>query len=99
MLAVVDSDCRFIMVDIGAAGRNSDSTLYMTSAIRRFLESDRAEIPRAQRLDPVGEVPYVILGDGGFALSDYLLTPFPVPSTNTEERSYFNLRLSRYGFI
>jgi hypothetical protein len=43
-----------------------------------------------------GEVSYVILADGGFGLSDYVLNPFPTPTTNTPERANFNTHLSRF---
>jgi len=96
MLAVVDSSSRFLLVDIGSAGRNSDSTLFLSSPIRRYIESGQAELPEPEQLGTVGQVPYVILADGGFGLSEYLLTPFPVPTTNTPQRAYYNTRLSRY---
>jgi hypothetical protein len=84
-----------LLVDIGAAGRNSDSSLFLSSPIKRYLEGNASEIPSPEQLANVGEVPYVILADGGFGLSDYVLTPFPVPTTNTPERANFNTQLSR----
>lgn len=96
LLAVVDANSRFMLVDIGAAGRNSDSTLFISSPIRRYLESSASEIPGPAQLNNVGEVPYVILADGGFGLSDYVLTPFPAPTTNTADRATFNTHLSRF---
>lgn len=84
-----------MLIDVGAAGRNSDSSLFLSSPIRRYLESDASELPAPTQLDNIGEVPYVILADGGFGLNDYVLTPFPRPSTNTEARSNFNTQLSR----
>ena len=38
MLAVVDADGKFIMVDIGGAGRQSDSSLYNNSEVS-FIEN------------------------------------------------------------
>lgn len=84
-----------MLIDVGAAGRNSDSSLFLNSPIRRYLESSASEIPAPSQLTNVGQVPYVILADGGFGLSDYILTPFPVPSTNSIDRSNFNIHLSR----
>jgi hypothetical protein len=95
MLAVVDANSRFLLVDIGAAGRNSDSGLFLNSPIKRYLESPAAEIPALQQLGHAGRVPYVILGDGGFGLSEYIMTPFPVRTTNTPARTTYNTRLSR----
>jgi len=95
MLAIVDSNSRFLFVDIGAAGRNSDSSLYMTSAIKRYLESEEAQIPEPQQLGRVGRMPFIILADGGFAINEYMMTPFQTRSANTPERIFYNTRLSR----
>lgn len=88
-----------MLVDIGAAGRNSDSSLFRTSPIRRYLENEASGIPAPQQLGNVGEVPYVILADGGFGLSEYVLTPFPVPTTTTREKANFNTHLSRLTIL
>ena len=66
LLAVADSESRFLAVDIGASGRNSDSTLWISSSLRIFLESPEANLPPNQE----GELPYVFLGDGGFGCTD-----------------------------
>lgn len=100
LLAVCDANARFLLVDLGAAGSNSDSALYASSSIKKFLEGGTANIPRMQPLIcsdgyNCGEVPAVFLADGGFGLSDILLTPFPVTSTSTIERAQFNTSLSR----
>uniref|UniRef100_A0A915E7H4 DDE Tnp4 domain-containing protein n=1 Tax=Ditylenchus dipsaci TaxID=166011 RepID=A0A915E7H4_9BILA len=91
LLAIADAESRFIAVDIGAAGRNSDATLWISSPIRAFMESPAANLP------PVGVdgLPYVILGDGGFGCTDLIITPFTEVSANTNERIVFNERLSR----
>lgn len=43
-------------------------------------------------------IPYHFLADGGFGLTERILTPFTQTSSNTQERIYFNYRLSRYLF-
>jgi hypothetical protein len=98
MLAVVDAGGRFLLVDIGAAGRSSDSSVYLTSPIRSFLEGPNSGIQTAQALGNIGLVPYVILADGGFGLKEYMMTPFTVRATDTPEKVIYNTRLSRYVF-
>uniref|UniRef100_A0A915CR66 MADF domain-containing protein n=2 Tax=Ditylenchus dipsaci TaxID=166011 RepID=A0A915CR66_9BILA len=75
LLALCDAHCRFLAVDIGASGRQSDSGLYTSSQIRRFLESAEAGVPAAVPLGVIGPMPYVVLADGGFGLRDYMMTP------------------------
>jgi len=94
MLAVVDANARFMLIDVGAGGRNSDSTLYLNSSIRRFLESDVSEIPQPQNLGQAGQVPYVILADGRFGLRNYMMTPFPTRTSNSQARNRYNVHLS-----
>lgn len=50
-----------------------------------------------EQLENVRQVPYIILADGGFGLSDYLTMPFLVPTTTTIERSYNAIRLSLFN--
>jgi len=94
MLAVVDANARFLLIDVGAAGRNSDSSLYLNSPIRRFLESNASGIPQPQNLERVGQLPYVILADGGFGLRNYMMTPFPDRTNNSRGRNRYNIHLS-----
>lgn len=94
MLAVVDANARFMLIDVDAGGRNSDSSLYLTSPIRRYLESNAARIPQPQNLGQVGQLPYVILADGGFGLRDYMMTRFQARSNNSQARNRYNNHLS-----
>lgn len=95
MLAVVDAHSRFLLVDIGSAGRHSDSSLYMSSPIKRYFESGAAELPPPQQLGNVGRVPFVVLADGGFGLSEYVMIPFQQRAADTPAKRRYNTRLSR----
>ena len=88
-----------MLIDIGSAGRSSDSFLFRSSPIRRYLESDASELPAPEQLGNVGEVPYMILADDRFGLSDYILTPFPELSTDSIERTNFNTHLSKLVYF
>jgi hypothetical protein len=48
LLAIADAKSRFLVVDIGASGRNSDSTQWISSPLRMFLESPEADLPPSQ---------------------------------------------------
>uniref|UniRef100_A0A915EPE5 DDE Tnp4 domain-containing protein n=1 Tax=Ditylenchus dipsaci TaxID=166011 RepID=A0A915EPE5_9BILA len=91
LLAIADAESRFIAVDVGASGRNSDSTLWISSPLRSFLESPEADLPPSEE----GMLPYVFLGDGGFGCTDLIMTPFTDRGADTQEKIAFNGRLSR----
>lgn len=53
-------------------------------------------VPKPKRLTVDGlPLPYVLVGDEAFQLSDYLLRPYPGRGGLSQERSIFNYRLSR----
>lgn len=40
-------------------------------------------------------MPYVLLGDDAFALTNYFLKPYPGRQLDSEEKTVFNYRVSR----
>lgn len=97
-MALVDSKYRFLFTDIGACGRRSDGGIFKDSKMGQAFEQKRMNLPEASPLREGGPaVPYVIVADEAFQLSDYLVRPFPGRSAGTlsmDERVY-NYRLSR----
>jgi len=78
LLALVDANYCFIAVNIGAVGKSSDSNVFKKSNIRRKLESNQLGIPGSRPLpnDENGKcMPFVIMGDEAFALSEHVLRP------------------------
>uniref|UniRef100_A0A915DE47 DDE Tnp4 domain-containing protein n=1 Tax=Ditylenchus dipsaci TaxID=166011 RepID=A0A915DE47_9BILA len=71
--------------------KKSDSTLWISSPLRSFLESPEADLPPSEE----GMLPYVFLGDGGFGCTDLIMTPFTDRGADTQEKIAFNGRLSR----
>nr|CAI5822765.1 unnamed protein product [Callosobruchus analis] len=65
LLAVVDSDCGFIAIDVGAYGRDSDSNI--------FQQLDFWEKPNTNDTP----LPYVFLGDEAFPLNNNFMKPYP----------------------
>nr|XP_037270205.1 uncharacterized protein LOC119161795 [Rhipicephalus microplus] len=45
LMAVVDSDCKYVLVDIGAEGRQSDGGIFKESSFGRDLSKGRLDIP------------------------------------------------------
>lgn len=93
LLAVVDANYRFVLVDIGASGSQSDGGVLARSAIGKAMETNALHLPNDSS---VGDfmLPSVIIGDDAFPLRKYLLKPYPGRGL-IEERRIFNYRLSR----
>ena len=96
-MALVDSNCSFIAVDIGAAGKSSDSNVFKNCTLGRKLNSGELNIPGPCALpnDTSGiNVPYVIVADEAFALAENVLRPYPNKNLTVQQR-VFNIRLAR----
>lgn len=97
LLALVDGNYKFIAIDVGAYGKNSDSTIFRNSSLGRSLDSNRLNIPPC-KIPPGGNValPHVIVGDEAFPLSTNVMRPYGrEQAREDEEKKIFNLRLSR----
>lgn len=97
LLGVVDADYCFIAIDVGSYGANSDSNVLKNSSIGRRLKADQLNIPKAQSLpnDENGKpMPFVLVGDEAFALSQQVLRPYPRRNLTMKQRVY-NYRLCR----
>lgn len=95
LMALVDSDYRFIFADIGGQGRISDGGIFQNSLLWQKIQTNALNLPPDAPL-PGREmnVPYVFLGDGAFALHKNVMKPFPGNhDMGTNERT-FNYRLS-----
>lgn len=97
VLAIVDADYKFIAIDVGAYGRNSDSGIFSQSVIGKKLNNKTLNVPEPAPLTENGEpLPYVIVGDEAFPLKNYLLRPFSRRYLgDNEPNKIFNYRLSR----
>jgi len=97
LLALVDADYKFIAIDVGAYGRNSDGGILSNSIIGKKLQSKTFNIPEAAPIIQNGQPqPYVIVGDEAFPLKTYLLRPYSRSYLeDNEPNKIFNYRLSR----
>lgn len=96
LLALVDANYKFIAVDIGSYGRNSDGGIFCSSNIGKGLERNKFNIPVDTRLPGTTNiVPHVIIGDEAFPLKTYLLRPYPKSQIQDDDsKRHFNYRLS-----
>ncbi|XP_049275247.1 uncharacterized protein LOC119405786 [Rhipicephalus sanguineus] len=95
LLAVVDSDYKFVVVDVGAYGKQSDGGVLEQSKFGRRLEEGKLHLPRDLALPNTSHsAPCVFVGDEAFQLRTDFLRPYPGRGLEGEER-IFNYRLSR----
>ncbi|XP_040355987.1 uncharacterized protein LOC121046159 isoform X1 [Ixodes scapularis] len=95
LMAVVDSDLKFVAVDVGAYGRQSDGGTLSASRFGKCLENGLLGLPPPKRLPNSTVIaPYVFLGDEAFHLRPDFLRPCPGKHQDDDKR-IFNYRLSR----
>lgn len=92
---LVDANYKFINIDVGGYGKQSDGGTFRSSALFLYLSDGRLKIPAARAL-PNSEitVPFVIIGDEAYPLLPYLLKPYGRQQLDPD-KEYFNCRLSR----
>jgi len=97
LLALVDAHYRFITIDVGSYGRNSDGNVFAKSALGKALENDTLDVPPDTPIAENGDpMPYVIVADEAFPLKSYLMRPYSrVTLGGNEGNKIFNYRLSR----
>lgn len=106
LLAVVDADYKFSIVDVGGYGkqrhfscfscvRASDGGTFRASAMFNLMKNNQLTIPPNGNLPNTNiNMPFVFIGDEAFPLLDHLLKPFGGRNV-TPEAEYFDKRLSR----
>ena len=69
---------RFILVDLGNAGRHSDGGVLSYSAFGKALEVSSLPLSRPRPFPGMGQpdIPFVIVGDEAFPLKNYM-RPYP----------------------
>ncbi|XP_039968579.1 putative nuclease HARBI1 isoform X2 [Bactrocera tryoni] len=94
LLAIVDSNSNFLMVDVGANGRISDGGVFGNSKFFKKLESGSLNLlePQAVLADE-DSLPFVFVSDAAFALRKNVLKPFG-HNNLTENEMLFNKTLS-----
>lgn len=92
---VADSDLKFISVEIGAYGKESDGGIFSRSQLRDFFDSNTLDLPCNAPPLPGSDVtlPYFLIGDSAYPLKPYLITR--INSNLTYDRRIFNYRHSR----
>nr|CAI5819425.1 unnamed protein product [Callosobruchus analis] len=97
LLALVDADYKFITIDVGAYGRNSDGGIFEKSEIGKKLQRGTFSVPGNVPLKTNGlPQPHIIVGDEAFPLKTYLLRSYSrFHLDENEPNKIYNYRLSR----
>lgn len=94
-VGVADSECRFITIDVGAFGRQSDGGTLRQTPIYTQLCDGSFPMPHDCTLPNSSQVvPHYLVGDEAYPLRTFLMRPFPGSVLNDQRRE-FNRRISR----
>lgn len=96
LLAIADADYNFLFVDIGAYGKDGDSSILQNTEFWRRLVTNELNIPKARPLaaEMSLKVPYVFVADNAFPMNEHILKDFSNHNLSIKQR-VFNYRLHR----
>lgn len=96
LLAIVDAEYNFVYVNCGAKGKSSDSGVFQETSFYKALNEEQLSLPDPEPLAQGGpSLPYVLVGDSAFALSENMMRPYPGIHEKGSLKRIFNYRLSR----
>lgn len=94
-MGIADSKYRFIYIDVGKNGRISDGGVFNRTSFFTLLTDGKLHLPAPDPLPGRDEpIPYFLIADDAFALSNNLMKPYAQRNLSGLER-IFNYRLSR----
>lgn len=92
---LVDAKNKFITIDVGGFGKQSDGGTFMASDLFHFINGKNLIFPEPDFLPHSNvKAPYVMLADEAYPLLPYLMKPYD-RQTLTDRGRNFNKRLSR----
>ncbi len=95
LMAVADSQYRFLYANVGTQGRVSDGGLFAHSDLRKAMDQKVLNMPPAEPLPGTDiEMPYMFIADEAYPLRTDLMKPYPSRHLARDQRIY-NYRLSR----
>ncbi|XP_041364049.1 putative nuclease HARBI1 [Gigantopelta aegis] len=95
LMALVDSQYRFLYVEVGANGGASDGGVFAGTPLWAALENNTLGVPPPTPFPRDDQpMPYSIVADDAFAMRTYLMKPYPQRGMSREQRLY-NYGLSR----
>ena len=98
LMAVVNANYEFLMVDVEVNGRVSDGGVISHTEFGYMLSNNTLQLPEPTKLHSSVQTnyPFVFIGDDAFAMTENLLKPYSEATGRlTLEQRIFNYRLSR----
>ena len=77
LMACVDADYKFTMIDVGQSGANNDAGVFRNSSFGQNILEDDIDCPEPVMLETGQQSPFVFVGDEAFPLKTNLMRPFP----------------------
>lgn len=94
-VAISTKSTKFTFVDIGAYGKECDSTVFQNSKLYQLLINETLSLPTPQPLCGYNRpIPWVFVGDEAFGLSKHVMRPYGGKNLDVLQK-IFNYRLSR----
>lgn len=91
----VDANYKFINIDVGGYGKQSEGGTFKASALYKKLTNGTLNLPEDSHLTNSNlNMPHVIIADEAYPLMRNLLKPYGKQEL-TEDKEYFNKCLSR----
>lgn len=92
---VADGDYKFVCIDVGGYGRQSDGGTFSASDLYKNINNGSFLFPEPEFLPETQvEAPFVLVGDEAYPLLSYLLRPYGGKGLDGVKK-HFNDRLSR----
>ncbi|XP_054923229.2 uncharacterized protein [Dermacentor andersoni] len=77
LLAISDACYRFLYVEIGHHGSDSDGGVFSRSRLQEAILSNKQGFLHDAPLGNVGNIPFYLVGDEAFPLKTYMMRPYP----------------------
>lgn len=95
LMAAVDSQYKFLYVDVGCNGRQSDGGIFNRCSFGIAMDNDELNLPSPKPLPGRSKAtPFVLTADDAFAMRKNIMKPYPGRGLSLLQR-VFNYRLSR----
>ncbi|XP_060859640.1 uncharacterized protein LOC132951195 [Metopolophium dirhodum] len=97
LLALVDANNKFLVVDIGSYGKEGDAGIFPKSNLGKSISTGEFKFPEPKCLPNTDVVlPHVFVGDEAFKLTETMMRPYPRNQSKLDpKKAIFNYRLSR----
>lgn len=97
LLAIADANYKFIAVDVGSYGRNSDGGILSSSTFGKNLLRQQLDLPDEKVIPGIlNPMPHVFVGDEAFPILKNLMRPYPKDQIQGDQsKKVYNYRHSR----